>query len=309
MLVKSRATGDKRLEQQDRLYFECLLDMNAENEALHREFRFFSRQDTFAKIASSLERPHEEKNLTNVEVLVKRTVENGEEYRRFPLTMRAYEAISGKLLTGDLDTIVVRWFSEDSDATPSILDIDCEDESIQLAETTDIDVEAAASLRVEHSQVVSSTAAVDNSVDDRTIEDENLTAAIKKMDAEKGKNPKKGTAASTKVRHMVMKSKARGDAKRIPKIEDRFFLEAVVFDKATRSTSSNYYFLAHRDPLERILQSMVSSSNSEAWEFLVAVPQGDGIRYKRIHDTSIQLSEATSQGILNSFDRLILRPR
>ena len=308
MLVKSRATGDKRLEQKDRLYFECLVDNGTEDEALDREFRFFSPQDTFARVGSSFEWRRKEKAHTNVEVLVKRSLETGEEYRRLPVTMRLYEALSGKFLKGDLDTIIVRWVPEGSNATPSVHDLDFENDSIQEVETIGADVDDGDSLGNQKSHAISSIGPADNSVEDYAIEDKDLTDAIIKMDAANNKKPNKVSATSNKVRNMLMKSKASGDSKRIPTIEDRFFLEVVLIDKATRHASSKFYFLADRDPLDRILQ-LINSSSTDSWEFLVRIPHGDDAWYKRIEDTSIQLSEAATQGILNSFDRLILIPR
>ena len=309
MLVKSRATGDRRLEQKDRLYFECLVDTGAEDEALEREFRFFSPQDTFARVGSSFKQPHKEKELTNVEILVKRTLETGEEYRRLPVTMRLYEALSATFLTGNLDKLIVRWFSADSNSTPSVLDVDVESESTHHVETNGVDVDAAGLFGPQNSQAIASTESADHLLEDDAVEDKCLTDAIIKMDAENNKKPKKGSGASTKVRNMLMKSKASGDSKRTPKMEDRFFLEVVLVDKTTGHASSNVYFLASTDPLERILQSIKSSRAADAWEFFVPIPHGDDVWYKRIKNPTIQLSEAATLGILNSFDRLILYPR
>jgi len=306
MLVKSRATGDQRLEQKDRLYFECLLD-NGIDEAMDRTFRFFSPQDTFAKVGSSFERPNrKDGHPSSVEVLVKIMFEDGEEYLRLPASMRFYEAISGKFLSGDLDTIIVRWYGDCSDATKSVLD------DTSTLQTVMGDGGTPGTSSTEDESPNAPTGVVDHarSVNEEdTIMDDQLTASIMKMDTEKTKNPKKSSAAATKVRNMLMKSKATGDSKRIPKMEDRFFLEVVIVDRATQGATSNFYFLANKDPLERILHCMKNSWSSEALEFLVPTQIGNDMMYKRITDTSIQLSEAATQGILNSFDRLILRPK
>lgn len=303
MLVKSRATGEKKLKQQDRLYFECLLDRGNEDDedsALIREFRYFSPQDTFAKIASSFSLPPQKHNLANTEVLVKRNFENMEEYRRLPVTMRIYEAISGKYLTGDLDTIVVRWFSEYTDATPSIL----EDKIQQTAPVVDM----ADAAEPGHSPTIppSNTSAAEES--EGEVKDDALEALVLVMETKmnKGKKSKKPSAAALRVRNMQIKSKAIGDAKRIPKIDDRFFLEVVLVDKTAGKASSSFCFLANKDPLDRILQTIADGSKSNEWDFLVSRVDGDTTLYKRITDISIQLSEASAKGILYSFDRIIL---
>ena len=108
---------------------------------------------------------------------------------------------------------------------------------------------------------------------------------------------------------MQIKSKAIGDAKRIPKVEDRFFLEVVLIDKASGKATGSFQYLAKSDPLDRLLRSMdVQNQLSGDWDFLV--PQGDNsMHYKRILDPSIALASAAEQGMVQSFDRLVLSPK
>lgn len=320
MLVKSRATGETRLKLQDRLYFECLLDRNSSDEddqALVREFRYFSPQDKFAKIASSFEGPPNKLGSEmTVEVLVKCTIPSGssalEEYRRFPVAMRVYEAIAEKFLTGDqVDTLIIRWFADDStDATPSILKVQDQTTTSISEEESSNDVVMADAIgtkdtTLEEEQQVASASS--------SMVDEVMTAAILAMDEanNKGKKPKKASAASIKVRNMQIKSKAKGDAKRIPKVEERFFLEVVQVDNGSGKASSTFHFLANKDPLERIIQSVASSTNTTDWDFFVPLADGESEKatYSKISDTSIELADAAAKGILKSFDRLILRPK
>jgi hypothetical protein len=318
MLVKSRATGDKRLKLQDRLYFECLLDRGSDNdddEALVREFRYFSPQDTFAKIASSFEGPGKQRGEMNLEVLVKRKVGDGstlEEYRRFPVAMRVYEATAEKFLTGDqVDTLIIRWFASDGgDASPSILEVQ-EDKPASIPGGSD-DVEMA------DATVSKDTTPGDPKQEERvesvssSIVDETMTLAIRAMDEinNKGKKPKKASAAAIKVRNMQIKSKAKGDAKRIPKVEDRFFLEVIQLGSGgAGKASSSFQFLSNKDPLERIIQSVASSSNTTDWDFFVPVSDGESMTYRKISDTSIELADAAAKAILKPFDRLIMRPK
>lgn len=326
MLVKSRATGDKRLKQQDRLYFECLLDLSSaqdeDEEAIVREFRYFSPQDTFAKIGASFEGPYKQKGKdVNVEVLVKQRNVGGndhgstsDEYRRFPVAMRVYEAIAEKFLTGDhhVDTLIIRWYSGDSsDASPSILDTQDKLPSIPMAESPNDDVEMIDATFSK--DLISGNANNEKREPNASslIVDETLTAAILAMDeaTNKGRKPKKTSAAAMKVRNMQMKSKAKGDVKRIPKVEDRFFLEVVKLNGGAGKASASFEFLANKDPVERIVQSVASSTATTDWDFFVPQTDGEATTYCKILDTSIELADAAAKSILKPFDRLILRPK
>ena len=102
MLIKSRATGRESLKMQDRIYFECLVD----DGVLRKDYRFFSPQDTFAKIASSFTT-----KARNTEILVKQSGMRTT-YRRLPVVMRLYEAISQGFLTDQVDTMIIRCFDD-----------------------------------------------------------------------------------------------------------------------------------------------------------------------------------------------------
>lgn len=297
MLVKSRATGDKRLKQQDRLYFECILDNGDE---MKREFRFFSPQDTFARIADSFPKPTKTQGGNDMEVIMKHSLdgEADAEYRRFPMTMRVYEAIANKFINENtVDVLLIRWFADTADMTPSILDTK-EDESIEDKPTQAMGPSVETSSQKEENIVKPGPGDVD----------EVLTEIIQQMDLSKnkGKKPKKVTPSIIKVRNMQIKSKAKGDAKRVPKVENRFFLDVVVVEMETKTASSSFQFLARTDPIERILQSVLPASKAEDCEFL-ALSKSEASAYKPFQDTSLSLDDAEKQGLLNSFDRLIVK--
>ncbi len=303
MLVKSRATGDKRLKLQDRLYFECFLDKGSEK-ALVREFRFFSPQDTFATIASSFDGP--KNNQVNVEVLTKRKVGGKEDYGRFPVAMRVYEAIGEKFLTTDqVDILIIRWYEGDNtDATPSILDKgDYGGNDSIVTQGSSADAEMPDPFAQEDVDLPTH-------LEGEQIIDKAMAAAIETMDEinSKGKKAKKGSTAATKVRNMQIKSKATGDSKRIQKMEDRFFLEVVQIDSVTRIATSSFRFLANMDPIERVIQNVSASASVTDWEFLVPLEE-ESMSYTKLQDTSIALRDASEKGILKPFDRLILRPK
>jgi len=147
MLVKSRATGKNNLKQQDRLYFQCFVLLDNDNDddktnAMSKEYRYFSSQDTFAKIANSFQNQHDylsevlcrkpaeiycdvdDKDVNNNEKIGDRT--SILTHRRFPVCMRIYEAISQGYLSepsnNKIDTLIIRWYKDRDNATPSIIE-------------------------------------------------------------------------------------------------------------------------------------------------------------------------------------------
>ena len=301
MLVKSRATGDKKLKMQDRIYFECVVDDNGA--ALSRQFAYFSPQATFASIASYFPSNN---GGTNSEVLIKRLDRDDatkSTYRRFPVTLRVYEAIADKYLTEDVDTVVIRWYQDGEASTPSIMEND---------QTVDIDVsmEDVQTTNGETIQAADTAVKVADLGNSQTIiEDVELSNAIRAMDEAslKGKKPKKATASALKVRNMQMKMKAKGDAERIPKVEDRFFLQVVLVDIGNKATADPY-FLARTDPIQRLLTTLPAVKDPSKWELLV--PHKTENQYCIITgDNALILNEAEKDGVLKCFDQIILRPK
>jgi hypothetical protein len=294
MLIKSRSTGAKSLKVQDRLYFECMVDGESE---LAREYRYFSPQDTFAKIASSFARPKQSELKSNA-VLVKRDAV----YQRFPVAMRVYEAIAEGYLTGQLDIIVIRWYRDDEAPAHSVK-LDEKETPMEDVEMEDVAI---------HPNEMEETMAQDLEIapsETNLRDDKSLGELIQKLDTKlnKGKKPKKKSTAALKVRNMQIKSKAKGDAKRIPKVEDRFFLEVVMISKSNTAEGS-FCFLAKKDPMERILQVVAASTTSATdWEFLV--PTEDPFKFNIITDPLTSLKDAEERQILKCFDRIILCPR
>eukprot|EP00934_Nitzschia_sp_Nitz4_P001570 Nitzschia sp. Nitz4//scaffold3_size479765//328967//330580//NITZ4_000136-RA/size479765-processed-gene-1.313-mRNA-1//-1//CDS//3329550866//1570//frame0 len=303
MLIRSRATGDDRLVPEDRVYFECYLDKGADAE-LEREFRYFSPQESMSGIVRALGMTPQAGS-TMVELLVKRPSSSSEDtstfvYQQLPSLMRVYEATSKGFLTGNLDTLIIRWFDDAADATESVLipdstvtpcDAPVHNSPEPLVSTAPMDTETAAATPVEED----------------ILRNQAIATAIKSMDdaSLKGKKPKKASAAATKVRQIQIKSKAKGDTKRIPKMEDRFFLEFVKIDSNDGSASSSCNFLGKGDSLNRIGQSL--SLLPDDWVYLVPVVQGENTdRYTRIIDPSIKLTEAQRSGLLQPFDRVVL---
>jgi hypothetical protein len=295
MLVKSRATGNPSLKMQDRIYFQCLLDDGTD---MKIDYRYFSPQDTFAKFPSTFP-----SRGNNSEVLVRRSSDDqGHVYKRLPVTMRVYEAMAQGFLTDQVDTLVIRWFQDGYEPTPSILE-----ERKAATSANDVHMVDAIVVLSDGKTNTSALQIVDQPMEGGAhVEDNELTDAIRIMDEEnsRGKKPKKKSAASDKVRNMQIKSKAKGDAKRVPKMENRFFLE-VVFIQGGTATSS-YQYLAKTDSIERLLQNISSSPASSDYDFLVPSYESDN-SYNRIEDTTMKLEDAEAKNVLRCFDRILLR--
>lgn len=345
MLVKSRATGDKNLKERDRLYFQCLIlvddtdDTNtiSANDTLSKEYRYFSPQDTFAKIANSFSnsRPKGNKEIFS-EVLCRRSTNQTEDgsgasplFGRFPVTMRVYEAQSEGYLTLSKnisnyfdDMLIIRWYKDREDATPPIQDLATlntnlkdETDDTNIAETKDqmkledVATKTPASTPMEVDETIEKEN--NDSVTPTTFEDPELTDIIRGMDEANNNGPKKAisakkSAAALKVRQMKMKSKAKGNKKL--KMEDRVFLEVVFISETGKKPVCESHFLSENDQIERILRCVGTGTIGTAndWEFLV--PEEDS-RYRPIATTSILLKEAVEQEVLKSFERIILRPK
>jgi hypothetical protein len=133
-----------------------------------------------------------------------------------------------------------------------------------------------------------------------------MTNAIAAMDeATSSTSKKKTSSTSHKVRTMLMKSKAKGDTKRVPKIDDRFFLELVVisFFEGECVASASFDFLAKIDPVGRLLRDCVSIPTG--FEATVLVPTEKG-GFRQVPD-DISLQDAEKMGFFKSFDRAVVR--
>jgi hypothetical protein len=259
-------------------------------------------------------------------------------YRRFPMTMRVYEAksrgylsLSENITNYFDDTLIIRCYIDREDATPliqdeTILHINNKNNTNKKGITDSNDQMTstdAAAISISTPTIAdkkTNTASNDADTTTTTFEDTPLSDAIRQMDdanktgSEKGQSTKK-SAAALKVRQMKMKSKAKGNKKL--KIEDRVFLEVVLISEIGRKPICECFFLSKKDPIERILQwiggtgtnassPLFTKNVAEQWEFLV--PQDDS-RYRPIATTSIAMKEAEEIEILKSFDRIILRPK
>jgi hypothetical protein len=205
-------------------------------------------------------------------------------------------------LTDQVDALVIRWFQDGYEPTPSILE-----ERKAATSANDVHMVDAIVVLSDGKTNTSALQIVDQPMEGGAhVEDNELTDAIRIMDEEnsRGKKPKKKSAASDKVRNMQIKSKAKGDAKRVPKMENRFFLEVVLIQGGT--ATSSYQYLAKTDSIERLLQNISSSPASSDYDFLVPSYESDN-SYNRIEDTTMKLEDAEAKNVLRCFDRILLR--
>ena len=392
MLVKSRATGEKSLKQQDRIYFQCLVFLDDDNEndndndddttsmtnnnnindnnnnnstggvdtaasttkvsILSKEYRYFSPQDTFAKIANSF--PNHNGYLS--EVLCRRQPAAGDRlvadeasslltHRCFPVSMRIYEAISqGYLSDTDtkIDTLIIRWYRNRDNATPSIIEDKFEDDEMIDTDESNNNYIGITTSTLSDEQIMTDATTITTpetkipmQVDEETkgvaindtsafFEDTQISNIIQKLDdlnrkGKKATTKKPLSAVAIKLRQM----KSKGNKK--IKIEDRIFLNVVIitFENTEEDNAmaiSEDIFMSKSEPIERILRyisttteknsTTTTTRNVEDWIFLVPQQNDSSSQhYREITTTSICIQEAEelSYGKFSPFDRLIIR--
>lgn len=305
MLIKSRATGRKELDQQDRLYFQCFILRVDDKMTETVEFRYFSPQDTVGRVASSFDVPNGQQSEFIVQVVAADSDSESFRYRRLPVLMRLYEAIS-KQLVREFDKIIIRVFDQSTEeSTPLLSDYS------DTCETGEQDIPNAtlnASLHKEspHNTVHS----VEDESYSQVVTGSIYTELLEELDRVIGKDKKKKlqSAAAVKVRQMQMKSKANGDTKRAPKMEDRFFLELVTtIPGRSKKITVSPVFLNRNDLLNRLRTDVAPLPAGPEWryEFLVRAVHSDSLM--RITDTEMRLSDAEKHGLLKCYDQIILR--
>lgn len=315
MLIKSRATGRANLAEQDRIYLRVVVDR--ENDAdskddndFPEDFRYFSRQDVVGKILSEF--PQKEKQ--RAELLIQTPGGEARAYLRLSNLMRFHEVIDAGHLA-NFDRVIVRLFDPTTEEPTTSLSILSESKSpaptgnCQTAMDEDKPGPDSTSSLIEKPNESDTPGVCD------LFTDEALAAALDGMEKPKKRTTKSSSTSSavSKVRHMQIKSKAKGDVKRI-KMPDRFFLEVVV---ASRGSDGNVTipagaafpcFMAAEDPLQRLVKDGWVKAPLETSQFLIlTAAQGEGSRqFRLIQDPSQSPKQLTGKGVLSMFDRLIV---
>ena len=229
MLLKSRCTGSKSLEMQDRVYFHVAL---VDREAISEHFQYFSRQDTVARVVQKFapKLPQE------AEFLVLRSDHS---YRRLPNKLRLHEAIQKGFVKG-ADSVVIRCFSP-PDEEPTTYALEDEDGVIEQPESP--------ATHSTHTDQPPSISKATNALSPMSVISQDLIDQLNCAVAELDKKSKaKKSTSAVKVREMMMKSKAKGDVKRTPKMENRFFVELVLVENG--SASSTFVYMARKDTVD-----------------------------------------------------------
>jgi hypothetical protein len=314
MLVKSRAVGREDLKMQDRIYYECVL-LNADS-GTKKEFRFFSPQESFAKVAASFESTA--KKSKEVLIKISEDEDGATIYKRIPASMRIYEAISNGYLTGDttVDTLIIRFYNEEEGPTQSIKsergDLSSDTEELHDDSTAEQSVRITTYI-AQPVKTRKSDARIDNNEKEtgvRMVEDMRLFLAVQALDDSKrsGQQQKKKSAAAEKVRVMRMKAKAKGDKKRVPRMEDRFFLEVISVPKKSGSemATSQTHFFAKKDTFARILQ--ILGVHPGEWKIFIPVcsDEKSNACFNVLDETGLSLGEAEKTDLLRCFGRILV---
>lgn len=364
MLIKSRATGRSDLKLQDRFYLSFVVDRGPNDDPL-LEHRYVSPQDTVGRLLEAFPCPAE----WTSELLVRTTRSEGDrdgECRRLPTLWRVYELVAEGVVA-EFDRLVVRWYDPTCEEPSTSLQDDLESAA---AASADGDVDsmipnnsqpldgAASALQVLTDQPIeplSETVGLDRPLElppgpsvlevhpavgpillrALQLYDNDSKASSSHRRTTKGA-AKASSAAAVKVRQMQLKSKARGDVKRVL-LPDRFFLELVtmvvlVSDAAETTTTPSVsgvaacdspqppppcsvsvqsctpIFLSKCDPFERLIRDCVKRPDpAKDWmvSLWVVPSSGSGGDLQLIPDHSMALQEAERQHLIQGFDRLI----
>jgi hypothetical protein len=340
MLIKSRAKGEDRIQQQDRFYLEVAVVMENVSDGIgdhappastsDLQYKFFSRVATVGKVTTSCfsSTSNAKDPFTVMEFLVKRPEnENGScntglRYFRLPNTMALHEAESKGFLQ-QFEPVIMRQAIASSSLnisdleTPSIMQRGQDDPVIN-------DPSSDSEMQIEPTETNGAPTEPSHSVDDAPLgstldqrSGDTYDKAIESHLASSNKSKTKKTINKTsdKVRHMLIKSKAKGESKRVP-MPDRMFIEAVIFcvdDDASGGISvqsiSPFYFSYSRDTMKELI---VASKIGTPCEFLVRVKtesaENEGSAYSAL-PSDISLQEAIMAHGLENFDRVLLIPK
>jgi hypothetical protein len=327
LLIKSRATGRTSVRPEDRVYLHFIFwndldDIDTKND---ESFRFFSIQDTVGHALDSLgDLPDSQR----MEMLVKTTsTDMKSEYRQLPYALRLYDAIDQNFLSKEVNTVIIRCFDpNDKYTTPSVVSTNNGVLDPPAMGTSDLACK------------VPSTAVLN----DLTEQEAFVTGTSYRLLIDALKSPlqasgrisiKTSSATKEKVRHMQIKSKAKGDAKRVKAVEQRYFLHCItVVEKLVGIESSGdasveiledaAIFVCRLDPLHRLLrerapdQTTIKGDKLLTWEFLVVGLNDDDITLHCIltsdatkdeKELKMTWNDAEESGIVKCFDTVVLR--
>ena len=302
MLIKSRAEGDKKIRMEDRFYLETVVmddsndndsvDQFSEQDSTHR---FYGRSNNIGRIVSSATKNLNLGSDRMAELLV--IDKNGEDgaccsFRRLPNTTPIYEVERGGQLNS-FDRVVIRIHNrleETSNAVDGAKNLGgAKDESSSENNKDNVGI---------YSEEGSNTGTIQRSLFT------NIAHAIEKLENENKK--KRKAVLNEKVRHILLKGKAKGN-KKIPETQ-RFYLEVVLLNKQFDVTI-HPVFLSVYDPIH-LLSKYISQVNCNSFTILIQGTNADKncsgeATYSEI-STDKRCIDLKDEGLLAHFKRIIL---
>ena len=215
-------------------------------------------------------------------------------YRRLPVSTRLYEAITDGIIY-EVDSILIRVYNRDNDEpTSSVLDPDDNDE-VNDSPTTMSEENKVRETTIDNTDNEAIPCVVDHANVDFSPVDLGLLQSLLTNDhVDKYSKKKKVSATSIKVKQMLLKSKAKGDKKRIPKMDDRFYFEILMLGGA------GSYFMHRKDSLRRFIKDYLTTKHgirafvrSEMLQFLVL-------------PLDVLFEQADQQGLLDNFGLIFI---
>ena len=320
MLIKSRCKGKKSIKQQDRVFFHIVLvnDYDVESSSPKEDYLYFSHQDTVARVCNVVAGDRSRDTGVVAELLARVDVADQDEdaaaaaatsigYRRLPLTMRLNEAIEQGFLQ-DVARVVLRFHNGDT-PTPTVMDTTTGNSHDQSDEPKHG--------RSENQPANVKDLSLSNADGDGDLLSRRARIRLEELlRTDKGSKPSssKTTKTSAKVRSMLMKGKAKGDKKRIPKMEDRFFMEVVVASDDGNNASlvdSKFVFMGRNDRVERLIQDHTTAHEAADVVDVFFMPENSSCLNEEADgpqkiDKSITFREAEEQGRLAMYERVVV---
>ena len=304
---------------------------NSDPSSISSTHRFYSRSSNVGKIVSSATK---ELNLgsdamAELVVLVKHGDGNHNGtasdtvYRRLPNTMPLYEAERSSYLSS-FDRAIVRVFRRSNAAsfmdnsTPLVGSTGSEgSESIapQPEHAHEQEKAVDSRLQVEESDVAIMTTEssllegggggdhADTLSEEERAMHLKIKQLIQELDGKSKTAKKKKTAATAKVRQILLKSKSKGD-KKVPE-KDLFYFEVLFINGAFEATVSPLH-VSKYDAIGVVTKSL--SKDGSAYMILADKSHTDGADdYFSIIPNDVRCMDAEKQGLVKSFDRIVVK--
>ena len=254
MLIKSRASGDKKVRVEDRFYLEAILFDDSDGQVViedrmdEPQYIFCGKTQTVSKIVSITTAGLNLNSDLTVEVLIE-TV-NGS-YKRIPFTTHIYEAERKKCLS-PFDRVVIRIYNANNERNyPSIFD---EHESMDTEVSTPLVENDSTSTKA-----ISKAALVGV---DQDLLHQIKTSTAKAIQIYRKRNKMKDKKnISEKVDFLLMKGKSKGD-KKIP-ITKRIYLEMISINAASMEAEVALIYASKDDEIFSTIMKHFTSSNDE----------------------------------------------